>query len=405
MLTLEILRARHGDCLIVHYGETDAPRMILIDGGPSKVWNVLKPRLEELREELLLDEDESLNLELMMVSHVDDDHINGILDLTREAVAQENDGKPLLVTTKELWHNSFNDILNDDEIGAGAASVQAMLAGLDDATALAHGLDDASRHDTLKILASINQGRQLRDDAKVLRWQVNSSAEDGLIMAHFEGNDRIALDGGLTFDIVGPMQAELTELQEKHDKYLRDKELGVDVSELEAAYADKSVPNLASIVAVLRCDGCSILLTGDARGDKVLEGLEQAGELPAGGTVRYDVLKLMHHGSDRNVTQGFFERVIADHYVFCGDGHHGNPERATLEMLFAARPEGGFALHFSENVAKIDATRKKERLEKEKPWDDARDGLAALLARPDATAAPVAVFEPGGANSLSLSLA
>ena len=50
-----------------------------------------------------------------------------------------------------------------------------------------------------------------------------------------------------------------------------------------------------------------------------------------------DILKVPHHGSDNNMETGFFEKVTADHYVFSGDGEHGNPERATLEMLLDAR--------------------------------------------------------------------
>ena len=50
-----------------------------------------------------------------------------------------------------------------------------------------------------------------------------------------------------------------------------------------------------------------------------------------------DVLKVPHHGSSNNLDDDFFERIIADHYVFSGDGEHGNPERETLEMLFKAR--------------------------------------------------------------------
>ena len=44
-----------------------------------------------------------------MVSHVDDDHIQGILDLTRELTADPN--KQPFVRVQSLWHNSFDDII------------------------------------------------------------------------------------------------------------------------------------------------------------------------------------------------------------------------------------------------------------------------------------------------------
>ena len=44
-------------------------------------------------------------------------------------------------------------------------------------------------------------------------------------------------------------------------------------------------------------------------------------------------------GSQRanNLETRFFEQVTADHYVFSGNGEHGNPEREAIQMLFDAR--------------------------------------------------------------------
>ncbi|MEL6219912.1 MAG: hypothetical protein AAFR79_15835, partial [Pseudomonadota bacterium] len=127
-----------------------------------------------------------------------------------------------------------------------------------------------------------------------------------------------------------------------------------------AACTDNSIANISRIVVLAKTATRSLLLTGDARGDKGLEGLELQGHLAPGGSMHVDLLKLMHHGSDRNVEPDFFTRVTADHYVFCGDGFHGNPERATLEMLFGARPAGGYTLHFTAELEPIDVERKKD---------------------------------------------
>ena len=44
----------------------------------------LKPRLVEIHEARGLEEEDPLPVDVVMVSHVDDDHIQGILDLTEE---------------------------------------------------------------------------------------------------------------------------------------------------------------------------------------------------------------------------------------------------------------------------------------------------------------------------------
>ena len=109
-----------------------------------------------------------------------------------------------------------------------------------------------------------------------------------------------------------------------------------------------------------------MLLTGDARGDKILEGMELAGLLERNGKKHVDLLKVPHHGSDNNMEPIFFERVPADHYVFSGDGEHGNPERATLQMLLDARgADAGYTIHLTYPVVEIDAGRKAEWEEKQ----------------------------------------
>ncbi len=80
-----------------------------------------------------------------------------------------------------------------------------------------------------------------------------------------------------------------------------------------------------------------MLLTGDARGDKIIENLEEHGLMDDEGKIHVDLLKMPHHGSDRNVEDDFFKRVTADHYVVSGDGRHHNPELETYRMLFKAR--------------------------------------------------------------------
>ena len=79
-----------------------------------------------------------------------------------------------------------------------------------------------------------------------------------------------------------------------------------------------------------------MLLTGDARGDVILEALEAAG-LSTNGRAHFDLLKVQHHGSNHSTTQDFFERVTADRYVISGNGRHGIPHPEALGFLSAAR--------------------------------------------------------------------
>lgn len=398
-LSLEVLRARKGDCLMLHYGTTRRPGLMIIDGGPSRVFGPeLQRRVRGVRAARSLAEGKPLPVDVLMVSHVDDDHIRGLLELSRLLREQQQAQEPLLVRVRSLWHNSFDDLVDTtpEELEANARFGEASLSEHDSLPA--RGEIDAAR-----VLASIPQGRSLRLDAKALRWRRNREFGGKLILAS-PGADPVAI-GGLELTIVGPLREDLQRLQAAHDKWLKaqERKLEKDPEAALAAFTDRSIPNLSSLVVLVSAGGKSVLLTGDARGDRILKGLALTGLLASGpkSTLHVDVLKVPHHGSANNVTKRFFERVTADHYVLSGNGEHGNPERQTLEMILAARRSAPFDLHFTYPIEQIDAERAKdwkkqqgrERRRREKDesrgaerltrvrddWSATRHGLRVLL--------------------------
>ncbi|MEP4038992.1 hypothetical protein [Pseudophaeobacter sp.] len=375
VFTLEALPAGKGDCLILHYGDSDSPRLCVVDGGPGGVYaQALRPRLEAIRDSRDLDFGETLFIDLLMVSHVDDDHINGVLDLADELINSDEGGLPL-VRVDTLWHNSFDEIIGNQELDTDSAEASA-LASFGDA-----GLPSDADHDAAHVLASIRQGHKLRNAATVLDWAVNSPF-DALVLDGENNAEKIDLfGGGLKITVLGPQKDELKKLQKKYDDFLRDKGLGREAPQgaLAAISKDRSVANLSSIVALMECDGKSILLTGDARGDHILEGLGKRGLATEDNPFFVDVLKMQHHGSERNVSPEFFRRIKARHYVFCGNGKHGNPERLTIEWLFNAHDGDPITLHFTHGIAKIDAEREAHERKHDKSWEANNQALATLL--------------------------
>ena len=399
IFSLDVRRARKGDCLLLHSGTPSEPGLVMIDGGPTTVYGLhLKPRLEEIRKARRLRANQPLPVDLLMVSHVDDDHIRGVLDFTRDLKAA---GGAPPVRVSSFWHNSFDDIIGNTpaELMAaltssfGTASIDGDLP--EDATVDADE-DEEVIVSSLKVLASIKQGHQLRGDAEVLGFARNPEFDGKLIVA---GAEAFTIAGGVTFTVAGPMQPELLALQQKHDDFLREQRERPRAGESAlAAYIDTSVPNLSSIVVLAESGRKRMLLTGDARGDKILQGLELAGVLAPGATMHVDILKVPHHGSTNNVERDFFTRITADHYVLSSNGQHGNPERETFAMLLEARGNDPFALHLTYPIEEIDAARKldweheqsKERTKKAKgrrtkdprpDWSPKKHSLAAFFTK------------------------
>lgn len=325
--TLEALQAKDGDCLLLHYErEATRPVLILIDGGPRGVYNdTLKQRLDELAG------GRSLDLRMVLVSHIDLDHITGIVDLFKDLREQEDTGSELPYRIRTLWLNSFEKLTQGRTAAVESAVVRASLSdGL-----APPGLTDFAA----AVVASVPQGNQLRDHARRLGIPINQEAQDDLVRAPAEGTRVVKIADGLTFTILGPSSKELEALEESWKKA---KSTNADPAAQAADYLNRTVPNLSSIVVLAEARSesgdrvCRTLLTGDAGGDLVWDAIRRAG-LAEDDRCHVDLLKIQHHGSKHSVDQKFFERVTADRYVISGNGKHGNPHRDTLRWLSAAR--------------------------------------------------------------------
>lgn len=347
IFSLEALQADHGDCLLLHAGTKDKPLLVLIDGGPSGIYDTsLRPRLEQLRAQRA--PEGALQIDLAMISHIDDDHVHGMVDFAAALVELQDDRKALPHDVHTLWHNAFDDVIDDgaDELRTAALDVLSQPVG--DPRA------DELRRAGLAIVASVGQGRELRDHAAKLGWRRNAPF-DGPVQLPKEGVRRIWLDENTALTVICPHAAQLERLHDAWDKWLQahPKDAAKDAAST-AAYVDNSPYNLSSIVVLAEAGGKSMLLTGDARGDHVLAGLDEAG-VAKDGVTQVAILKLPHHGSIRNLAPDFFERVKATHYVISANGRDGNPETETLETIVAAH--GGdedFEIHLTNRVGKGD---------------------------------------------------
>lgn len=364
LFTLEAIRAKHGDSLILHYGSEDEPRFILIDGGPPTVYRTfLRPRLAEIRARW--HPGKPLPLEMVMVSHIDADHIAGILDLTKELIEKEDDP---LCDIAVLWHNSFDEVVGNRKKDLfSELPKEVVTAGLEDV--LPEGFKPEERH-IAAVAASVGQGRRLRRNAESLGIPVNDPFI-GLVSSEttIQGSKKVAKfnwGDGLTLTVLGPNRERIEKLHEKWEKELKDKG---PLEAVAAAYEDESPYNLSSIVVLAESGGKTMLLTGDARGDDILKALKDA-KLLENGPLKVDLLKMPHHGSHHNIDTDFFEQVLADHYVLSGDGGHGNPEEEALNMIVDSREDDDFTLWLTyregreglkEKLDKFLAARKKKK--------------------------------------------
>lgn len=320
-MRLHVIKAKEGDSLLLESGDA-TPRFMLIDGGPHGCWaDHARPYLKTIL-------GEAGHLDILAVSHVDNDHVIAPLDLLAAREKQRVNGDANWPGIGEIWHNSFEATI-DEVNGPVSQAVRAVVAG-----------SAAARTATVStdwVFAGINEGARLRRAALREKIPLNRAYGSDLLSPDQIADPVTAL-GTTDIRLVGPTRANLEALRAKWREWARTARNARSPEQL--ANLDKSVPNLSSLVFVAEEKGRRILFTGDARGDHIEEGLRQAG-LTDDNRVHFDVLKLQHHGSKRNIDRAFLNRVTADIYAVSANGKHDNPDYDTLVWLVEAVRDQG----------------------------------------------------------------
>jgi beta-lactamase superfamily II metal-dependent hydrolase len=367
-MRLTAFQSDKGDCLLLT--NTEGTKRILVDGGMSASYNAhVAAAMGKLRAA-------KKALDLVYISHIDRDHIGGVLKMLDDEAAwrvhefqkkknKNKKSKPPAVPrppkVREIWHNAFHELLdkNAGPIEDAVAAVAPILAGSD----FAEIRDEALRQS--ELITSIGEAVQVsrRISPKHLNIPLNPLSDGKLMM--LRKNQKPVKMGGLTITIIGPTSAHLKVLREEWNTWFRsakgkaqlkkiqdaarrdEEKLGA--SEFDSLMAslrlqaesfgdpkEVTTPNLASLTLLVEDNSASLLLTGDARGDQIVDGLKSAGRLN-GGTFEVDVLKVPHHGSENNIDSDFVETVIARDYVFCGNGFRENPNTDVIGMMFRRR--------------------------------------------------------------------
>ncbi len=113
-MKLIVFQSSQGDCLLISHSSGNSDTHILVDGGLSGSFK--KHTMPYLNKEIL---DKNQTIDLLCVSHIDQDHIKGVLTLMDELakwrVYRFHDNKDLFKEPKtdeppsidSIWHNSF----------------------------------------------------------------------------------------------------------------------------------------------------------------------------------------------------------------------------------------------------------------------------------------------------------
>lgn len=279
------------DSFLLSIGNATRQTHILVDGGLAKSTKTLTPYIRALSEA-------GKSLELVVVTHVDNDHISGILSLFRNDFVNKD-------FIKEVWFN-----------GKAASSTTT------DPTTLKVGFD---------------QGNKL---SQLLH-------EKGIVFRSVTGNSNaLFADDMCTVYVLAPSQQALDRVNadwESHDNLkvgseIPDHDIPWSEFDDEEFVEDTSSTNRSSIVLCVEANssGKKAVFSGDSVPTEILNHLPLK--------INLDLFKIPHHGSKSNTNKLLVQRLPSKRYVIPAGSGSKKPHKKTLHTLLS-NSEGKFELY------------------------------------------------------------
>ncbi|HOW54037.1 MAG TPA: MBL fold metallo-hydrolase [Syntrophorhabdaceae bacterium] len=309
---IEMLPANQGDAIWIEYGQEGNERRILIDGGPIGAYKKLEDRLKELP-------DGDKRVELLVVTHVDTDHIEGIIRLLAP--------KGWLVQPEDIWFNGWRHLRETQMLGGREGD----------------------------FLSALIRRRAFNEWNKAFgRGAVIVKADEPLPV--------VELEDGMKLTLLSPYPEGLEEMADKWEKDVE--KHGLMPGDLDAAWkqlvdmtryhvgegvlggpeefiiklkkqlsTDQSPANGSSIAFLAEFEGKSCLFLADAHADVICESLKKL--IPPGKKrLKVDAVKMSHHGSRHNISEDLMKLIDAKHFLISTNGSiHEHPDKPAIEAV------------------------------------------------------------------------
>ena len=302
MLTIKMLPALGGDCIVIKIHRDNVHQIIIVDSGMGRQCN-----------SLLLKEITEWNkaygpVDLVILTHIDNDHVSGLIRILRNK-------KIDYLSIKSIWFN-YGAKLEEYFKSESAISIQ---------------IPNNS------LYTSYRQGRELLELLK------ERSIE---LIAPVMAGDHIVVDEYLHIDVLAPLVEDLNALLEdkKYESVIDNAELetssekndyGDSVEKLNSrAFSENDITNTnaSSIACLLSYSGHKILLLGDAKVSTIEKRLRHLGASEV-NPLKIDYCKISHHGSKSNTRGSLISIINCDKYMLSTNWKSGKPSKECLSRI------------------------------------------------------------------------
>jgi beta-lactamase superfamily II metal-dependent hydrolase len=319
-MTIRPLPAFNGDAILVSFLNNGKIINILIDGGVPRTYRrALKPMLEELQAV-------EQSIDLLIVTHIDDDHIGGIKALYEDIKLDRS-------LIKKVWFNSGKLLSRHFKTPEDTSREVEVIP--DDLT-----------------LMSVRQGMTLEAELEKQPGWVQQIILAGYGEFFYGAEIRVLSPGEPMLEKLNKRweteEAKRTQMSSgDHDDFQ------FSITELLTRdfHEDNAVPNGSAIAFLMTLNGLNYLFLADAHPSQIEASLRTLGYSEA-HRLCAEFVKVSHHASKFNTSPALLGIISSSHFFISTDGSaHGLPNKEPLARIIAANP--GVTLHFNyEAIAK-----------------------------------------------------
>jgi hypothetical protein len=307
------LPARQGDCLWIEYGDRKHLRRLLIDGGTPETLDVLKSRILALP-------DSERCFELLVVTHVDCDHIGGVLKLLEAEIPG--------LKFKDIWFNGWRHLPGSafEEFGPVQGEI------------LSSWLDKPGRpwnqcFDQKSIAVPDTGPLPMRELDGALKLTLLSPTIDNLKALRPVWEEECRQAGLNPSEPPLPLPLSPPGLEA----------FGGDIESLAAVRfkPDTSPANGSSIALLAEFEERRILLAGDAYASTLLNSVSRLTEGGTSARLKIDAFKLPHHGSKANLSPDLLEKIECSRFLFSTNGaQFRHPDQEAVARIIRFSDQG-----------------------------------------------------------------
>lgn len=309
-----MLPAKQGDALWIEYGKGKNVRRILIDGGPIGAYSKLNDQMKVLP-------DGDKRVELLVISHVDTDHIEGVIRL----FAEKRSRWP--IEPDDIWFNGWRHIDEAADLGPREGDFLSALIRR-------RAFDEWNKAFDRKAIF-VQQGerlpvRKLKGNMKLTLLSPDSDKLKKMATKWQKCVEKYGIEPG-DLDAAWEQFLEATKYHPEEGLLGGPKDFTDKLK--KQLKIDQSVANGTSIAFLAEYDGKSCLFLADAHADVVCESLRKL--IPTGKKrLKVDAVKMSHHGSRHNISEDLMKLIDAKHFLISTNGSiHKHPDKAAIEAV------------------------------------------------------------------------